>query len=78
MHGQRAIWGGRAEVRRTLYMATLTAVRYNPVLKPYYVHLLAAGKRKKVALVACMRKLPTMFNAIAQHGSTWDPNHHCA
>ena len=78
MRGQRAIWGGRAEVRRTLYMATLTAVRYNPVLKPYYEHLLAAGKRKKVALVACMRKLLTMLNAIARHGSTWNPDHHCA
>lgn len=78
MRGQRSIWGGRAEVRRTLYMATLTAVRYNPVLKPYYERLLAAGKRKKVALVACMRKLLTMLNAIAKHGSTWNPNHHCA
>lgn len=78
MRGQRSIWGGRAEVRRTLYMATLTAVRYNPVLKPYYERLLAVGKRKKVALVACMRKLLTMLNAIAKHGSTWDPNHHCA
>ena len=78
MRGQRSIWGGRTEVRRTLYMATLTAVRYNPVLKPYYEHLLAAGKRKKVALVACMRKLLTMLNAIAKHGCTWNPNHHCA
>ena len=78
MRGQRSIWGGRAQVRRTLYMATLTAVRYNPVLKPYYEHLLAAGKRKKVALVACMRKLLTMLNAIAKHGCTWHPNHHCA
>lgn len=78
MRGQRCIWGGRAQVRRTLYMATLTAVRYNPVLKPYYEHLLAAGKRKKVALVACMRKLLTMLNAIAKHGCTWNPNHHCA
>lgn len=78
MRGQRSIWGGRAEVRRTLYMATLTAVRYNPVLKPYYERLLAVGKRKKVALVACMRKLLTMLNAIAKHGSTWDPHHHCA
>ena len=78
MRGQRSIWGGRAQVRRTLYMATLTAVRYNPVLKPYYEHLLAAGKRKKVALVACMRKLLTMLNAIAKHGCTWNPNHHYA
>ena len=45
---------------------------------PYYEHLLAAGKRKKVALVACMRKLLTMLNAIAKHCSTWNPNHHCA
>ena len=78
MRGQRSIWGGRADVRRTLYMATLTAVRYNPVLKSYYERLLGAGKRKKVALVACMRKLLTMLNAIAKHGSTWDPHHHCA
>lgn len=78
MRGQRSIWGGRAQVRRTLYMATLTAVRYNPVLKSYYEHLLAAGKRKKVALVACMRKLLTMLNAIAKHGCAWNPNHHCA
>ena len=78
MCGQRSIWGGRAEVRRALYMATLVAVRYNPVLKAHYEHLLAAGKRKKVALVACMRKLLTMLNAIAKHGCTWNPNHHCA
>lgn len=78
MRGQRSIWGGRAEVRRTLYMATLTAVRYNPVLKPYYERMLGAGKRKKVALVACMRKLLTMLNAIAKQGSSWNPNHHCA
>jgi len=78
MRCQRSLWGGRSEARRTLYMATLTAVRYNPVLKPYYEHLLAAGKRKKVALVACMRKLLTMLNAIAKHGCTWNPNHHCA
>jgi len=78
MRGQRSIWGGRADVRRTLYMATLTAVRYNPVLKAHYEHLLAAGKRKKVALVACMRKLPTVINAIAKHGSKWDPELHLA
>lgn len=78
MRGQRCIWGGRADVRRTLYMATLTAVRYNPALKACYERLLAAGKRKKVALVACMRKLLTMLNAIAKHGSTWDSNMHSA
>lgn len=78
MRGQRCIWGGRADVRRTLYMATLTAVRYNPPLKACYERLLAAGKRKKVALVACMRKLLTMLNSIAKHGSTWDSTMHSA
>lgn len=78
MRGQRCIWGGRADVRRTLYMATLTAVRHNPALKACYERLLATGKRKKVALVACMRKLLTMLNAIAKHGSMWDPTRHSA
>jgi transposase len=78
MRGQRSIWGGRADVRRTLYMATLVAVRHNPALKACYERLLAAGKRKKVALVACMRKLLTMLNAIAKHGSTWQPAMHTA
>jgi len=78
MRGQRSIWGGRADVRRTLYMATLTAVRHNPIVKTHYERLLAAGKRKKVALVACMRKLLTMLNAIAKQGSTWDPTLHHA
>lgn len=78
MRGQRCIWGGRADVRRTLYMATLVGVRHNPVLKACYERLLAMGKRKKVALVACMRKLLTMLNAIAKHGSTWDPAMHTA
>jgi len=78
IRGQRSIWGGRADVRRTLYMATLTAVRHNAVLKTHYQHLLAAGKRKKVALVACMRKLLTMLNAIAKRGSKWDPTLHNA
>jgi transposase len=78
MRGQRTIWGGRADVRRTLYMATLTAVRHNPVLKTHYERLLAVGKRKKVALVACMRKMLTMLNAIAKHGSKWNPTLHHA
>lgn len=73
MRGQRSIWGGRADVRRTLYMATLCAVRFNPVLKAHYERLLATGKRKKVARVACMRKLLTVLNAIAKHRSPWNP-----
>lgn len=72
MRGQRSIWGGRPEVRSTLYMATLIAVRYNPVLKAFYERLTGAGKRKKVALVACMRKLLGILNAIAKHRSNWN------
>lgn len=78
MRGQRTIWGGRAEVRSTLYMATLTAVRHNPVLRDYYQRLILAGKRKKVALVAAMRKLLTIINAIAKHGVNWNPCFHIA
>lgn len=78
MRGQRSIWGGRSDVRRTLYMATLVAVRYNAPLKAYYERLLAIGKRKKIALVACMRKLLTILNAIAKSGSKWDPTLHSA
>lgn len=78
MRGQRTIYGGRGEVRRTLYMATLTAVRHNPVVKAFYQRLLAAGKRKKVALVAAMRKLLGMLNAMARHRSTWNPTLHRA
>jgi transposase len=78
MRGQRSIWGGRADVRRTLYMATLTGVRYNPVLRDYYQRLVQAGKRKKVALVAAMHKLLTIINAIAKHRLQWNPNLHFA
>lgn len=78
MRGQRSICGGRSDVRRTLYMATLVAVRHNPVLEACCERLLAAGQRKKVALVACMRKLLTMLNTIAKHGSAWQPAMHTA
>lgn len=71
--GQRHIWGGRSEVRRTLYMATLVAVRHNPVLRDYYQRLVTTGKRKKVALVAAMRKLLTILNAMAKRGECWNP-----
>ena len=73
MRGRRAIWGGRAPLRATLYMATLVAVRHNPVLKTCYERLLAAGKAKKVALVACMRKLLTILNAMVKHQTPWQP-----
>lgn len=73
MRGHRSIWGGRPDVRRTLYMATLTAVRHNPPLKDFYQRLVAAGKPKKVALVAAMRKLLTVLNAIVKANSRWNP-----
>lgn len=69
--GTRAIAGGRAHVRTALYMATLVATRYNPVIKLHYHHLLSLGKPKKVALVACMRKLLTILNAMLHHGVPW-------
>lgn len=78
MRGQRAIWGGRADVRRTLYMATLVAVRHSPVFKAFYARLVDAGKPKKVALVATMRKLLTVLNAIAKTGRHWDESLHSA
>jgi transposase len=78
MRGQRAIWGGRADVRRALYMATLVAVRRSPVFKAFYERLLALGKPKKVALVAAMRKLLTVLNAIAKSGLHWDESLHRA
>jgi transposase len=62
--GYRKTKGGRPEVRRTLYMATLTAIRYNPILKPHYEQLVKRGKEKKVALTACMRKMLTILNAM--------------
>jgi transposase len=71
--GQRRIWGGRADVRAALYMATLSAMRYNPQIAPFYRRLLAAGKPKKVAIVACMRKLLTILNAMFRDKTFWNP-----
>ena len=64
MRGKRRVWGGRSRVRAVLYMGTLAASRFNPVIRDYYQRLLAAGKPKKVALVACMRKLLVILNAM--------------
>jgi transposase len=69
--GKRTTWGGRSTVRSALYMATLVAVRFNPVLRPHYEQLLARGKPKKVALVACMRKLLTILNAMLKDKTRW-------
>jgi transposase len=71
--GYRTIWGGRAHVRATLYMGTLVAVRHNPILKAFYERLCRAGKVKKVALIACMRKLLTILNAMVKHQTPWHP-----
>jgi transposase len=69
--GQRHIWGGRASVRATLYMATLVATRHNPTLRIFYRRLRAAGKRGKVAVVATMRKLLTILNAMLKQQTRW-------
>jgi transposase len=70
--GQRHVWGGRANVRSALYMAALAAKRYNPVIKAFWDRLIAAGKPKKVALVACMRKLLIILNAMVRDNKAWD------
>ena len=74
MRGKRTTWGGRADVRAALYMGTLTAVKHNDVLKAFHQRLLANGKPKKVALVACIRKLLSIMNAILKSGVPWNPN----
>ena len=71
--GRRTIWGGRAAVRSVLYMSTLVATRHNPVIREFYERLLAAGKAKKVALTACMRKLLTILNAMVKNQQRWQP-----
>jgi transposase len=69
--GRRSIWGGRATVRGCLYMAALVATRHNPVIRTFYARLRTAGKCPKVALVACMRKLLTILNAMIKHRTRW-------
>jgi len=71
MRGRRTIGGGRASVRCALYMATLVATRYNPKIKAYYQRLVASGKKKKVALIAAMRKLLVILNAMLRDRKTW-------
>lgn len=69
--GKREAWGGRAPVRAVLYMSALVATRHNPQIKEFYERLLAAGKPKKVALVACMRKLLSILNALMRDRAVW-------
>jgi transposase len=75
MRGKRSVWGGRANVRTALYMATLSAVKHDPVIKNFYCRLKKAGKLPKVALVACMHKLLTIINAIIKAGQPWQANY---
>jgi len=73
MRGRRRIYGGRFEIHRVRYMATLTAARHNPIIRPHYQHIVAAGKLKKITLVACMRKLLTILNAIVKTHTAFNP-----
>lgn len=73
--GRRTTWGGRANVRSALYMASLSAVRHEPTIRAFYERLVAAGKPKKVALVACMHKLLTIMNAVIKSGVPWQPGY---
>jgi transposase len=72
-HGQRTIWGGRASARSTLYMAALSARRHNPVIRDFADRLAARGKKPKVILVACMRKLLITLNAMIKNNQEWNP-----
>ena len=74
LRGRRTIWGGRASVRAVLYMAALVASRRNAVIRTFYRHLRNGGKAPKVALVACMRKLLTILNAMVKHKTHWSEN----
>ena len=72
LRGKRTVWGGRARVRTALYMGAMVASRFNPVIRDFYQRLLSAGKPKKLALTACMRKLLVILNSMLKHGSSWN------
>jgi transposase len=78
MRGKRTTWGGRARVRSALYMATLSAIRWDPTLSAFYQRLKAAGKSSKVALVACMHKLLRIINAVIKSNKPWDATYACS
>ena len=71
LRSKRTVWGGRGPLRTALYMATLVAVRHNPVLRDFYQRLCAAGMPKKVALTACLRKLLVILNSMFKHRRPW-------
>ncbi|CAK1754365.1 transposase [Vibrio crassostreae] len=72
--GKRVIQGGRAQVRTVLYMAMMAAMQCNPVFKATYARLVAAGKPKKVAIIACVRKMVVTLNSMLRDGAMWDEN----
>jgi len=72
--GERIIWGARPQVRRALYMAAVSAMRCNPVIRALYQRLRGQGKPAKVALTACMRKLLVIMNSMLRHRSPWNPS----
>ena len=74
MRGKRRIRGGRAPIRTVLYMAMLSAIQHNPVIKQFYQHLVAQGKNKKVAITACMRKMMTILNTMVRNDQEWQIN----
>jgi transposase len=76
--GKRMVWGGRATVRAALYMGALVATRHNPVIREFYQRLVAAGKPRKLALTACMRKLLVILNTMAKNGTRWGQLHEAA
>src|SRR6202790_665920 len=71
LRGSRCIWGGRAQVRRVLYMATVSGVRSNPAIRTFYLRLRASGKHAKPALIACMRKFLVILNAMLHNKTPW-------
>jgi transposase len=71
MRGTRSIWGGRKNLRNAVYMATISAIRFNSKIKAFHGRLIAAGKKPKVAIIACMHKLVTILNAMVKHGTRW-------
>ena len=73
MRGRRSIYGGRSHVRTMLYMAATTAIRSNPVIRDFYQRLKSRGKPHKVAMVACMRKMLTILNAMVRQSTPWTP-----
>ncbi len=70
-HGKRCIWGGRAEVRSVLYMATLSAIQHNSVIRQFHGRLIGTGKKQKAAITACMRKFLTILNAMVKTNTPW-------